>query len=54
MSKSGRASGLRVYFRFTSRRPSASTISLDGSPRVSILRFPTALLSRHTMTREPL
>ncbi len=41
------------YLRFTSNIPSASTISFGGSPRVSMQRFPTALLSRQTRTTDP-
>ena len=43
----------RPYLRFTSKIPSASTISFGGSPRVSMQRFPTAFVSRQTRTTDP-
>ena len=39
--------------RFKSNTPPASTISLGGSPSVSIRRCPEAVLSRHTITIAP-
>ena len=42
------------YFRLTSKSPSASTIVLGGSPKVSILKFPVAFLSRQISVTDPL
>ena len=41
------------HLRFTSKTPSASTISLGAAPRHLIWRLPTASRSRHTKTTEP-
>ena len=45
--------GRTPYDLFTSNTPSASTIFLGGSPRAWICRCPTALVSRQTMTIDP-
>src|SRR6056297_1315285 len=44
---------VQPYFRFTSRMPSASTISFGGSPSISIAKSPVDDGSRQTITMAP-